>query len=161
MMPVVSGARDRTPGERSLAAPCLAMGVALVLAACRPGVEAGEAPGTAAEGFTGIGPEETISYNGTEPFWGGTIRGSELTYSTPDNIEGTRIIVRRFTGQGGLGFSGAIEGTSFDLLITQGDCSDGMSDRTYPFVATLRLGGEQRTGCAHTDRQPFSGPAHP
>lgn len=132
-----------------------------VVAGCHQEADIGDTPGTSPQGFTAIGADEIISFNGTEPFWGGTVRGSELTYSTPENIDGTTIPVERFTGQGGLGFSGELEGRDFDLLITQGECSDGMSDRTYPYVATLKLGDELREGCAHTDKQPFSGPARP
>ena len=49
----------------------------------------------------------------------------------------------------------------FALAVTPGDCSDGMSDRTYPFVATLQVAGEQRNGCAWTERRPFTGSAAP
>lgn len=132
-----------------------------VVVGCHQEADTGDTPGTSPQGFTAIAADEIISFNGTEPFWGGTVRGSELTYSTPENIDGTTIPVERFTGQGGLGFSGELEGRDFDLLITQGECSDGMSDRTYPYVATLKLGDELREGCAHTDKQPFSGPARP
>ena len=144
---------------------CLIAIAPLLLAACQqgtgPDTASGNVPGTSPQGFTAIAPEEIISFTGTEPFWGGTIVGGTLTYSTPENTEGTRIEVKRFAGQGGLSFSGMLEGQQFDLLITQGDCSDGMSDRSYPFVATLNLGKEVREGCAHTDKQPFSGPQQP
>jgi uncharacterized membrane protein len=46
-------------------------------------------------------------------------------------------------------------------MITPGVCSDGMSDRTYPFVATLRLGDETRNGCAWSENSPFVGPETP
>ncbi|ABC64033.1 COG3650 family protein [Erythrobacter litoralis] len=125
-----------------------------MLIACQQGGEPA-APGTAPEGFTGIGPEEVIRFGGTEPFWGGSIDGGRLTYTTPENIDGTVIGVDRFTGQGGLGFSGTLGGESFDMTITPGECSDGMSDRTYPYVAILQIGDGQRAGCAHTDSQPY------
>lgn len=143
----------------------LAAAFAVLLAACQqsgePGNASGTVPGTSPEGFTAIAPDEIISFTGTEPFWGGTIRGGSLTYSTPENIDGTVIEVERFAGQGGLSFSGTLAGKGFDLLVTQGDCSDGMSDRTYPYVATLKLGEELREGCAYTDKQKFSGPEQP
>ena len=47
----------------------------------------------------------------------------------------------RFAGRGGLSYSGTIDGRSFDMAVTPAECSDGMSDRTYPFVVTLRIGG--------------------
>jgi uncharacterized membrane protein len=32
-----------------------------------------------------------------------------------------------------------------------------MSDRSYPFTATLTIGDELRNGCAYTDIQMFTG----
>ena len=84
-----------------------------------------------------------------------------MVYSTPENQEGETIAVRRFAGNNGLGFSGMFDGAPFDMTITPGACSDGMSDRTYPFTVTLKLGEEQRNGCAWTERTPFTGPANP
>ena len=111
--------------------------------------------------FAAIAADDTIRFTGTEPFWGGTVSGGELVYSTPENQEGETIGVRRFAGNNGLGFSGVRGGAPFDMTITPGACSDGMSDRTYPFTVTLRLGEEQRNGCAWTERRPFTGPANP
>ena len=83
------------------------------------------------------------------------------TYATPDNPDGSEFPVERFAGNNGLGISGDMDGQSFDLTITPGECSDGMSDRTYPYTATLLIGAEQRQGCAWTNSQPFSGPEMP
>ena len=47
------------------------------------------------------------------------------------------------------------------MTVTPLSCSDGMSDRTYPFTVTLEIGEETRNGCGWTDRQPFEGPANP
>lgn len=98
---------------------------------------------------------------GTEPFWGGTISGTELVYARPENQQGRAIAVRRFAGNNGLGFSGSLDGAPLDLAVTPGACSDGMSDRTYPYTVTLKLGEEQRSGCAWTERTPFTGPENP
>lgn len=133
----------------------------LLLSACQNGMEADGAPGTSPNGFTGISTNEVIQFGGTEPFWGGQIVGTELTYTTPENIDGTKISVERFTGQGGISFAGQLGGARFDLVVTPGACSDGMSDRTYPYTATLQIGDETREGCAHTDKQPFSGSETP
>lgn len=127
-----------------------------------PGGVASAGPGSGAQArFDGIGADETIRLAGTEPFWGATIAGGELVYTTPENQAGDTIAVRRFAGNNGLGFSGSWKGAAFDLTVTPGSCSDGMSERTYPFTATLRLGEEQRSGCAWTDRTPFAGPEAP
>ena len=108
------------------------------------------------ESFSAIAPEETVRFTGTEPFWHGRIDGGQALYATPDNQDGIRFPVRRFSGLNGAGFSGDMQGTSFDLTVTPGTCSDGMSDRSYPYTATLRIADETREGCAWTDRQPFA-----
>ncbi len=109
--------------------------------------------------YDGIGAAETVRFTGTEPFWGGEVRGRTLRWSTPEKPQGETVTVSRFAGRGGLSYSGAIDGTPFTMAITPGACSDGMSDRRYPFVVTLQLGEQARSGCAWTDRQPAQGEA--
>ena len=140
----------------------LALPVMLVLSACQAGSSDGEnVPGTSPEGFTGIAVDETIYVGGTEPFWGGEVAGDQMLYTSPEDPDGTSFGVERFTGQGGLGFSGMLGDKTIDMTVTPGACSDGMSDRTYPYTVTLQIGEEQRTGCAYTDGQPFEGPENP
>ncbi|MGB3738274.1 MAG: hypothetical protein WA948_02860 [Pontixanthobacter sp.] len=111
--------------------------------------------------FAQIAEGEVVRFTGTEPFWGGEVVGEQLIYTTPENPDGATIQVRRFAGMNGLGYSGTLDGAAFDLAITPGTCSDQMSDRSYPYTATLRLGDETRNGCAFTDAQPFAGPKTP
>lgn len=113
------------------------------------------------EPYAAIAADETIRFTGTEPFWGGEVTGERLTYTTPEDPDGTTIAVERFAGNSGLGFSGTLAGARFDMTVTEGACSDGMSDRTYPLTATLQVGEEQRQGCAWTEARPFTGPANP
>jgi uncharacterized membrane protein len=145
---------------------------ALCLAACQPGsADGGAPPGEAAdaaipdpgsdEAYAGIGESETLRFTGTEPFWGGEVTGDSLTYSTPEDPDGTTIAVERFAGRGGLSFSGSLAGAALVMSVTPAACSDGMSDRRYPFTVTLQLGGEQRNGCGWTERQRFTGPEQP
>lgn len=110
------------------------------------------------EVFDMIGSSETIRLTGTEPFWGGEVRGDQLRYSTMENPDGTRILVERFAGNNGLSYSGELGGESFDLAITPGECSDGMSDRIYPFHAVLAIGEDTREGCAWSDANAFAEP---
>lgn len=111
--------------------------------------------------FSAIAEDEAIKVVGTEPFWGGTVDTGRFTYTTPEKPDGDRIAVKRFAGLSGLGYSGTLDGKPVDLTITVGACSDGMSDRQFPFTATLRIGEEIRQGCAWTERSPFTGPANP
>ncbi len=131
----------------------------VLAAGCQPVAEG--QPGASQEVFAGIAGDETIRLTGTEPFWGGAVEGERLLYTTPENQAGEAIAVKRFAGNSGLAFSGIRGGRPIDLMVTRGACSDGMSHRTYPYTATLRVDSEQRSGCAWTDRQPFTGPANP
>jgi uncharacterized membrane protein len=122
---------------------------AILLSACQPG-DGESVPGddSDTQPYAGIAEDAVLRVVGTEPFWGGTIADGQLTWTTPENIEGTSLPVERFAGRGGVSFSGQLGGQQIDIAITPGDCSDGMSDRTYPFNATVQLGGDILTGCA-------------
>ena len=87
---------------------------------------------------------------GTEPFWGARIEGRCVTYSHPEDQDGTRVWTRYAPGAGGGGtWSGALDGRRFELRTrAQPGCSDGMSDRLYPIAVDLLVAGERRTGCA-------------
>ena len=113
------------------------------------------------QAYNGIGEDETVHFTGTEPFWGGEVRGSSLTYTTPENADGVKIAVERFAGRGGLSFTGMLEQADFEMTVTPLECSDGMSDRSYPFTVTLKIGDDLRNGCGWTDRQPLTEPAQP
>ena len=141
--------------------------LALTLAACHSGPDdssgSANAPGDAAstQAYDEIGESETLRFTGTEPFWGGSVTGNRLTYSTPENQAGTTITVERFAGRNGLSFNGTLDGGDFIMAVTPGACSDGMSDRSYPFTVMLKLPGETRNGCAWSDAHPFKGSAAP
>ena len=136
----------------------------LLVSACNSG-GGGDTAGTTRDGpgpaFSAIAPEERLRFTGTEPFWGGEVKGETLLYSTPENPQGVQLAVSRFAGNNGLSFSGTLGGQTFDMAVTQAPCSDGMSDRTYPFTVSLRLGAEVRQGCGWTDRQGFKGAPAP
>ena len=136
----------------------LAAVLALGLAACTPAQD-GIDPG--GETFDQVAADEVVTLVGTEPFWNVAIDKGEALYTTPENQPGTRFAVTRFAGNNGLGFSGELDGRAFTATLTPGDCSDGMSDRTFPFVATIALGEETLRGCGYTTSQPFTGDAAP
>lgn len=128
----------------------------LLLGACGANSDKPDLPGDDRP-YSDIAADETVHFTGTEPFWGGQVSGATLTYTTPDKPEGEVIIADRFEGRGGLSWSGKLGETAFTMTVTPAECSDGMSDRTYPFVATLQIGEELRSGCAWSDTQPYSG----
>jgi len=86
---------------------------------------------------------------GTEPFWGARIEGRCVTYSHPEDQDGTRVWTRYAPRPDGGIWSGALGGRRFELRTrARPGCSDGMSDKVYPIAVELLVGGERRTGCA-------------
>ncbi len=153
---------DVNPARKS----ALLLGICLAVAGCGPaanGPGSDRLPGDdgSRQPYDGIGEADTVYLTGTEPFWGGEITGRALIYRTPKNPDGRDIEVEPFAGRGGISWSGALDGVPLDLAVTPIACSDGMSDRKYPFTATLQLGGDTRSGCAWTEDRPFTGPAAP
>lgn len=132
----------------NLPAPLLAT---LVLAACSPSPATPEpapidvSPATLA----GVDLGRPIRALGNEPFWAVTISPEGIVYSgvdrpeqTADNpgplLQGTTARYDATTGTG--------KPLSVALIATT--CSDGMSDRTYPLTAVVKIDGETLTGCA-------------
>jgi uncharacterized membrane protein len=152
------------PNLRKTLARCGAFALAMLIAACHPGGSNGSAiPGDRSDTrpYEGVAPGDTLRFTGTEPFWGGEVKGDRMIYKTPEKPDGEPVTVSRFNGRGGFSYSGTLGGAVFTMAITPGTCSDGMSDRSYPFVATLQRGQEMRTGCAWSDAHPFTGPQTP
>ena len=88
---------------------------------------------------------------GTEPFWAAEIEGRCVTYKTPEDQQGTRVWTHVDTGPQGPVWNGALRGRQFQLYVkpaAPAGCSDGMSDKSYPMDAVLRVDGETRNGCA-------------
>lgn len=85
---------------------------------------------------------------GTEPFWGASVDGATLTYTTPEFPNGIRITVARRDSGGSADYSGTLDGKPLTLKVAPGQCSDGMSDRIYPFTAVREIGPDIARGCA-------------
>lgn len=127
----------------------LAAAMSLLLSACQQ-AEGENVPGSSDDNrpYSGIAEDAVLELTGTEPFWNATIDGQTMIWRTPEVADGTAVQVERFAGRGGVSFSGELGGAAMDITVTPGECSDGMSDRTYPFTATVQIGREQRNGCA-------------
>lgn len=124
----------------------------LGLSACSPSAEApaaSEPAPAAAPVLAGIDLTRPLRALGTEPFWAVELTGSELVYSGVDRpeqrapqgqpvIQGTMAIWEATT----------TTGTPLSITLTATECSDGMSDRTYPLTAMVKVGEETLTGCA-------------
>ncbi|HEX8654265.1 MAG TPA: hypothetical protein VF693_03465 [Allosphingosinicella sp.] len=88
------------------------------------------------------------AFNGTEPFWGGSVTGTTIRYMTPEDQFGDVVETEVAYSADSETYRGRYRGRPFVLALARGACSDGMSDRTYAFTATLELLGETRRGCA-------------
>jgi uncharacterized membrane protein len=127
----------------------------LLAAACTPAPTDGIDP--EGKAFDAVAPDEVVTLLGTEPFWNLEVASGEGLWRSPENQSGTRFALTRFAGNGGLGFTGTLYGRQLTATLTPGQCSDGMSDRIFPFVATIALDGETLQGCGYTTAQPFTG----
>jgi len=110
--------------------------------AAKPAAEAPRAPPPAAE------PGVSLDARGTEPFWAVKIRPREILLLRPDqpplrmSNPGPRI-----TGDQAI-WAGRAGGEPLIVAIWLHDCSDGMSDRAYPFAAEVQIGEASLKGCA-------------
>jgi uncharacterized membrane protein len=115
--------------------------------------------------FDDISATTNISMRGTEPFWSIDIapdgEGFAARYTSPENLNGSQFAVSRFAGNNGIGFNGSLNGQDVQIALTPGQCSDGMSDRAYPYTATVAFGDAVLYGCGHTSDQPFTGDEAP
>ena len=86
---------------------------------------------------------------GTEPFWGGRIAKDAITISGADRPD-MRFPYRDpvVTGAGARFRSQSVGAFPVDITLVRETCSDGMSDKRYPFEATVVLGKETLKGCA-------------
>ena len=123
----------------------------LALAACSQGVDDSRPPAEVAAPpvLAGIDLNQPLRAVGTEPFWGLEIAPQALSWSGVDQavqaaanpgpeMQGTTAIWRTETAGG----------TLLVLTLIATECSDGMSDRTYPLTARVELGDQSFNGCA-------------
>jgi uncharacterized membrane protein len=124
----------------------------LALAACsnepaQPGEPSAPAEPPAVVG--GVDLSSPVRLVGNEPFWSIDLTGEALVYKGVDRpeqrapqprpvVQGTVATYEATTGQG----------TAIRIMLTATECSDGMSDRTYPLTAMVEVGSERLNGCA-------------
>lgn len=133
---------------RILAVACLALAAAACSQEPAPADEPTlvEAPGPE---LGGVDLSQPVRLLGTEPFWSIDLTGSEVVYAGVDRpeqrgpqpkplIQGTVATLETATAAG----------TPVAITLTETECSDGMSDRTYPLTAIVKVGEETLMGCA-------------
>jgi len=123
---------------------------AAALTACsQPTAEKAPVAPVEARTLAGIDLDQPLRVLGTEPFWAVEITPAGLTYSGVDRPE-------QKAANPGPALQGTVATwttetaakTPLVVTLTATDCSDGMSDRTYPLTARVEIGGETLTGCA-------------
>lgn len=87
---------------------------------------------------------------GTEPFWGLKVRSGTLVLSRPDHSDLTVVAPK----PDAIGETVVWWTDAMNVSIMTRECSDGMSDRKYPYTAEVRIGDEVLAGCA---ARPISG----
>ena len=113
-----------------------------------PATPAAETPSAKrVPGQEAVEPLRIFRAFGTEPFWGVNVEGTRLTYTTPENQAGVVMEGTRKTLADGVEISGQHDGKPFVLTVSNGTCSDGMSDNTYSMVSTFRYGDIDYKGC--------------
>jgi uncharacterized membrane protein len=123
----------------------------LVLAGCSPAEEPAPSPEPAAPaavlgGVELAGPLRAI---GTEPFWSVELTGTEMVYtSTEPPGQRARQPEPVVQGTTATWESETADGTRLKVTLIATECSDGMSDRTYPLTAMVTVGDLALTGCA-------------
>lgn len=125
---------------------------ALALSACTS--ETGEPaepppPPEPAPVLAGVDLTKPVRVLGTEPFWAIELTGTELVYSGVDRPE-QRAPQPKPVIQGTVATydTTTASGTDISIMLAATECSDGMSDRTYPLTARVKVGEESLSGCA-------------
>ncbi|MBE9205014.1 hypothetical protein IQ244_00370 [Nostoc sp. LEGE 06077] len=88
---------------------------------------------------------------GTEPFWSVTVSKNGIVYSSPEVKQQTFPYVKPLTAAGrpaDLVRVYRLRGNNILILEKVSACSDGMSDKNYPYSAVLILGNKVLDGCA-------------
>lgn len=127
-----------------------AAALSLALAACsQPAEKAPDVAKAEPRALAGVDLDQPVRVLGNEPFWAVEITAQGLTYSGLDRAE-QKAANAGPTLQGNLAsWTAKTEaGNDLTITLTATDCSDGMSDRTYPLTAKVEIGGETLTGCA-------------
>lgn len=135
--------------------PIVVLPVALLLmAACNRSVSPPQAPPAPAATSTAAAP--TVAAGdawhaiGNEPFWSVEARGTTLVFKTPEDQVGVTLQGRRVPSLVGTVILGQGEDGDFHFGVTPGQCSDGMSDRTYAYNATFIYLEQTYKGCAES-----------
>lgn len=123
----------------------------LALAACSEPAAKNEAasPATAtAATLAGVDLAEPVRVLGTEPFWGLKITPTTITYTSPADAPLSGANPGPALHGTTAAYTTTLDGRTLELTLIATECSDGMSDRTYPLTAIVKLDETSLNGCA-------------
>jgi uncharacterized membrane protein len=93
---------------------------------------------------------EPLRALGTEPFWALDVDSGGLKFITPEDTSGVRFPPIAHTVVGDtVVWSGQRESATIEARVWLEKCSDGMSDRVYPYAARVTVAGTEYRGCAN------------
>ena len=132
---------------------------AILVSACQPQAPDGSpaqppADAPAAATTPATAPELPDAFKGdldllgTEPFWGVQIRETQISFSSPEPSDAAAGPNKGGVMQGDKAVWDSLLGDKpLKITLSQAECSDGMSDMTYPLTAEVVLGGTTYKGC--------------
>ena len=102
-------------------------------------------------GSTAVSTAEPLRALGTEPFWALDIDSTGLRFTTPEDTTGMRFPPNAPSPIAGdtLVWMAESELAAIHVRLWPTQCSDGMSDRVYPYSALVRVAGTEYRGCAN------------
>jgi uncharacterized membrane protein len=105
-------------------------------------------------GSAGVSTAEPLRALGTEPFWALDIDSAGLRFTTPEDTSGMRFPPNAASpiAADTLVWMAESESAAIHVRIWPAQCSDGMSDRVYPWTAIVRVAGTTYHGCADRRR---------
>lgn len=97
---------------------------------------------------------EELNARGTEPFWSVTVNKSGIVYSSPSDKKQTFPYVTPLSAAGRTPETVRVyrlqSGNHTLVIKKQSACSDGMSDKEYPYSATFIMNNTVLDGCAES-----------
>ena len=92
---------------------------------------------------------EPLRALGTEPFWALDVDIGGLRFITPDDTSGIRFApIEPTVVADTVVWSGQTDGMAIEVRVWMEKCSDGMSDREYPYASQVTIAGTTYRGCA-------------
>ena len=124
----------------------------LALAACAPKASQTETPPSPQVKTVVSDFSQPLDARGTEPFWALTIRGTTLTLTRAGQPTLVAVAPGAVIQPSQAAWTGkTADGRELKVTLYGSACSDGMSDRRYPYSAEVGVPGETSlNGCADT-----------